>query len=306
MQVIDDTLNDSCSYSFLDERLLWARQQAMFYQLVKKYELVNLDPHGMLCWNIPQVKVLLEKCKRLWDTMLHLLFIMLRVSTRVAQFVQLQIRNGDQQRNLQFWNGKMYFMMRDSKTSSTSGKDSCTPAFLSSQVSSILLKLLEGGLQEAEAVLVSVVYGGEVMELHRTWAVLWTALFLFSNKVLFALNRYLCTQDGWQMEAEQFYSKFTAKNSELFNCEWRFQDFHQAAVAMAWHFIFPDAIFDTLNDILAEAADHSTEIDQTYYGRTFRDHPHLIHSDIKKKRWICDKRCSFLSYSLFPIQDPPS
>ena len=100
--------------------------------------------------------------------MLHLLFIMLRVSTRVAQFVQLQIRNRDQQRNLQFWNGKMYFMMRDSKTSSTSGKDSCTPAFLSSQVSSILLKLLEGGLQEAEAVLVSVVYGGEVMELQRT------------------------------------------------------------------------------------------------------------------------------------------
>ena len=168
MQVIDDASNDSRGYSFLDERPLWARRRTMFYQLVEKYELASLDSRGMLCWNIPQVKVLLEKCERLWDAVLHLLFITLGVSTRVAQFVRLQIRNGDRQRNLQFWNGEMYFVTRDGKTSSTSGKDSCAPSFPPSQVSSILLELLGGGLREAEAILAGIVYGGEAMELHRT------------------------------------------------------------------------------------------------------------------------------------------
>ena len=48
--------------------------------------------------------------------------------------------------NLQFWNGEMYFVTRDGKTSSTSRKDSCAPSFPPSQVSSILLELLGGGL----------------------------------------------------------------------------------------------------------------------------------------------------------------
>ena len=106
------------------------------------------------------------------------------------------------------------------------------------------------------------------------------------------------------MEAEQFYSKFAAKNSELFDCAWGSRDFRQAAVAMARHFISPDATFDALDDILADAADHSTEIDQAHYGRAFGDHPRLTHSDIEKKRWICDEWHSFLGFGPFPIQDP--
>ena len=168
IQVVDDASNDSRGYSFLDEGPLCERRRNMFCQLVEKYDLAGIASHGMLCWNIPQVKVLLEKCERLWDAVLHLLFITLGVSTRVAQFVRLQIRNGDRQRNLQFWNGEMYFVTRDNKTSSTSGKDSCTPSFPPSQVSAILLELLGGGLREAEAILTGVVYGDEAMELHRT------------------------------------------------------------------------------------------------------------------------------------------
>ena len=75
------------------------------------------------------------------------------------------------------------------------------------------------------------------------------------------------------------------------------------AVTMAWHFISPNVTFNTLDDILADAVDHSTEIDQTHYGRAFGDHPRLTHSDIEKKRWICDKWHSFLGFSPFPIQD---
>ena len=62
----------------------------------------------------------------------------------------------------------MYFMMRNSKTSNVSGKDSCMPLFPLSQVSSILLKLIRGGLWEAEVILVDVVYKDKAIELHRT------------------------------------------------------------------------------------------------------------------------------------------
>ena len=73
---------------------------------------------------------------------------------------------------------------------------------------------------------------------------------------------------------------------------------------MVQHFISPDVMFDALDDILADAANHSTEIDQAHYGRAFGDHPCLTHSDIEKKRWICNEWHSFLSFGPFPIQDP--
>ena len=169
MQVIlDDTSNDSRGYSFLNEKPFCERRRAMFYHLVETYQLASIDSHSMLCWDIPQVKLLLEKCERLWDSALHLLFITLGISTQMAQFIQLQIRNRDRQRNLQFWNGEMYFMTRDGKMSNASGKDSCTPSFPPSQVSSILLELIGGGLWEAEAILVGVMYRDKAMELHRT------------------------------------------------------------------------------------------------------------------------------------------
>ncbi|KAG6371342.1 hypothetical protein JVT61DRAFT_9538 [Boletus reticuloceps] len=147
LQAIDDSSNDLRGYSFLDEKLFCERRWTMFYRLVQQYDLANVDSHGILCWDVPQVKLLLEKCERLWDCMLHLLFITLGISTQVAQFVRLQVRNGNQQSNLQFWNGEMYFSTRDGKTSSTSGKDSCIPSFLPSQVASILLELIGGGLR---------------------------------------------------------------------------------------------------------------------------------------------------------------
>lgn len=77
------------------------------------------------------------------------------------------------------------------------------------------------------------------------------------------------------MEAEQFYNKFSAKNSELFDCTLGSQDFHQAVIVIAWHIIFSDSTFNTLDNILAEAADHSVEIDQVYYRRAFSNHPCL-------------------------------
>ena len=42
IQVVDDALNDSHSYSFLDEGPLCERQQKMFCQLIEKYDLAGI------------------------------------------------------------------------------------------------------------------------------------------------------------------------------------------------------------------------------------------------------------------------
>ncbi|KAI9568143.1 hypothetical protein HD554DRAFT_2038970 [Boletus coccyginus] len=283
IHVADDVSNDLRGYSFLHERPFCEKPRAMFYRLVNVYRLASVDYEGTLCWDIPQVKSLLAKCERMWDAVLHILFITMGVSTRVSQFMRSQIRNGDRQRNVEFRNGEMFFVTRDSKTSSAAGRDSCIPSFPPPQASQLLLEFIGGGLREAEALLVGVVYGAESMELHRS---------------------YLCMRDGKRMEPEQFYSRFAAKNSELFDCAWNCRDYRQAAIAMARHFISADATFAALDDALAEAADHSTNTDHVHYGKTFGDHPCLTHTDIEKQRWICQEWHSFLGLGPFPVQEP--
>ena len=167
IHVADDLSNDSRGYSFLEESPFHDKRREMFSHLVATYRLASMDYTGNLCWDIPRVTSLLEKCDRMWDNVLHALFMTLGVSTRVAQFLRTQIRNGDRQRNVQFRNGEMFFMTRDSKTSNAAGRDSCIPSFPPSQVSQLLLELIGGGLREAEALLVGVAYGAEARENHR-------------------------------------------------------------------------------------------------------------------------------------------
>jgi hypothetical protein len=167
IRVVDDLSNDLRGYCFLDERPFREKRRDMFYHLVDVYRLAHVDYKGTLCWDIPQVKSLLAKCERMWDNVLHVLFITAGVSTRVSQFLRTQIRNGDRQRNVQFRNGEMFFLTRDSKMSNAAGRDSCVPSFPPTQVSKALLELIGGGLREAEALLVGVAYGAEAMEMHR-------------------------------------------------------------------------------------------------------------------------------------------
>jgi superfamily II DNA or RNA helicase len=117
-------------------------------------------------------------------------------------------------------------------------------------------------------------------------------------------HSYLCMRAGKRLEPEQFYSKFAAKNGELFDCAWGCRDYRQGAIAMARHFISADATFTALDDALAEAADHSTDVDHGHYGRTFGDHPRLTHNDMEKQRWICQEWHSFLGLGPFPVQEP--
>ena len=121
-----------------------------------------------------------------------------------------------------------------------------------------------------------------------------------------SVNSYLCMREGKRLEADQFYGRVVAKNRELFHCAWGSRDYRQAAIAMARHFISPDATFAALDDALAEAADHSTDVDHAHYGRAFGDHPRLTHSDLERQRWICQEWHSFLGLGPFPVQEPLS
>ena len=130
-----------------------------------------------------------------------------------------------------------------------------------------------------------------------------SCFFSFSNLGI-RWDSYLCMREGKRLEPEQFYSRFLAKNGELFDCPWGCRDYRQGAIAMARHFISADATFTALDDALAEAADHSTDVDHGHYGRVFGDHPRLTHNDIEKQRWICQEWHSFLGLGPFSVQEP--
>ena len=71
---------------------------------------------------------------------------------------------------------------------------------------------------------------------------------------------------------------------------------------MARHFISPDLTLTALDNGLAEAADHSTDIDHAHYGRAFGD-PCLTHSTWKGSNRYA--RNGTLSWAqAFPVQEP--
>ena len=68
--IVNNLLKDLWGYSFLDERPFYEKHWHMFNHLVDIYRLVHIDYKDKLCWAIPQVKLMLAKCERMWDNIL--------------------------------------------------------------------------------------------------------------------------------------------------------------------------------------------------------------------------------------------
>ncbi|KIK72313.1 hypothetical protein PAXRUDRAFT_29320, partial [Paxillus rubicundulus Ve08.2h10] len=255
----------------------------MLSYLVKRRRLASLDASGNLCWDVPQVKLLLDQCQRLWQNVFHMLVITLGISTRVSQFLRMQIRNADRQRNIYFRGAEMFFLSRDGKTSSIEGRDSCAPCFPPAQVSAFLLELLGGGLREAKAHLAGIIYGADATDVYCM---------------------YLCVFNGRRMEPEDFYDQFKDKNQELFDCAWGTRDFRQASISMARNYIAPNATFALLEDVLAESVDHSPETDRLHYGNAVGALPRLTHNQMEQQRWAAHEWHSLLGLGPYAVQEP--
>jgi hypothetical protein len=164
----DDFANSQLGYSFLDEQPFKATSHNLLHILVQKHHLASLDSEGSLSWNPVQVKKVLHLAEEIWMQMYHVLYLTAHIGTRATQFLSIQIRNGDRQRNVFVQGDEMLFISRYSKTTNITDKDSCIPAFLPKPVRRLLLELLGGGLREAESILVGVLHGQSARSIYRT------------------------------------------------------------------------------------------------------------------------------------------
>lgn len=110
--------------------------------------------------------------------------------------------------------------------------------------------------------------------------------------------------NGSRMSPDQWYAVFKQKNREVFQCAWGVRDFRQGAIAMAREFISPSHAFSLADDLLAEGADHSTEIDHSHYGNLQGSIPELSNNTVEKHRWLAREWHSFCGLGPFEPQEP--
>jgi hypothetical protein len=116
--------------------------------------------------------------------------------------------------------------------------------------------------------------------------------------------RYLVLDNGSRIKPDQWYSEFKQRNQEVFNCAWGVRAFRQGAIAMAREFISPNDAFAMAEDLLAEGADHSTDIDKGHYGLLYGSMPELTNNTMSKHRWLNEEWQSFCGLGPFPPQEP--
>ncbi|KAI9461354.1 hypothetical protein HD554DRAFT_2176321 [Boletus coccyginus] len=115
---------------------------------------------------------------------------------------------------------------------------------------------------------------------------------------------YLWVSDGKHMKADVFYALVKLWNKEAFDCAWGVRDLRQGVITMAWEFIAPDQSFACTDNILAESADHSIDVDHAHYGMTARTIPTLSPLEMANHKWVADQWHSFLGLGPHPPQEP--
>lgn len=93
------------------------------------------------------------------------------------------------------------------------------------------------------------------------------------------------------------------RNQELFECAWGASDFRQGMITLGREFISPNETFPSCaDDLLAEAADHSTEVDLAHYAIVQGALPRLSNSSLAQHRWLAKEWSSLLGMG---PQKPP-
>lgn len=109
---------------------------------------------------------------------------------------------------------------------------------------------------------------------------------------------------GSRIHPDQWYALFKQTNREVFQCAWGVRSFRQGAIAMAREFISASHAFTLADDLLAEGADHSTEIDHAHYGNIQGSIPELSNNAMEKHRWLGKEWHSFCGLGPFEPQEP--
>ena len=168
LHIVDDLGKTDRGYSFLEEAPFGNRKHAFFLSSVQNWKLGSLSGNGHWNWDEIAIKEFLHRSDRMWGHVIYALFIGTQLSTRVRQFLQIQLRNADRPRNLIFQGNEAMLLSRYSKTTNMKGRDNCIPAFLAEPLRDLLLVLLGSGQRETQAILAGVIYGEESRSLYRT------------------------------------------------------------------------------------------------------------------------------------------
>ncbi|KAF8131379.1 hypothetical protein EV363DRAFT_1329892 [Boletus edulis] len=282
LHIVDDLGKTDRGYSFLEEAPFSNRRHEFFLSSVQNWKLGSFSRNGHWNWDETAIKEFLHRSDRMWANVIHVLFIGTQLSTRVAQFLQIQLRNADRPRNLIIQGKEAMFLGRYSKTTHTKGRDNCIPAFLAEPLRDLLLVLLGGGQRETQAILAGVIYGEESRSLYRT---------------------YLCVENGTRISAEAFYDTVKRRNRDFFQCAWGASDLRQGMITLGREFICQNETFPICaDDLLAEAVDHSTEVDLTHYAVVQGAAPRLSPSSLAQHRWLAKEWSSLLGMG---PQKPP-
>ena len=166
--IVDDLGKTDRGYSFLEEAPFVTRKHAFFLSSVQNWKLGSFSGNGHWNWNEIAIKEYLHRSDRMWGHVIYALFIGSQLSTRVRQFLQIQLRNADRPRNLIFQGNEAMLLGRYSKTTNMKGRDNCIPAFLAEPLRDLLLVLLGSGQRETQAILSGVIHGEESRSLYRT------------------------------------------------------------------------------------------------------------------------------------------
>ena len=301
LKVVDDLGNMRRGYSFLDEPPFRNERHTFFLALVERRRLGTVMADGTWAWDHVAVREFLDSADRLWGHVIHALYVGAHLSTRVTQFLQHQIRNADRPRNLFFQGEEGFFFTRYSKTMHLKGRDSCIPAFLSEPLRELLLVLLGSGFREAQAILAGVVYGAEARWLYRTYVF---CTVIPTSWLSLSYLSYLCVAYGKRTTPEEFCRDFPKRNHETFSCQWGARDFRQGMITLAHQFISPNESFACADDLLAEAADHSAEVDVGHYAVVHGTLPRVTNNQMNKHRCLAEEWGSLLGLGPFSPPEP--
>ncbi|KAH0825828.1 hypothetical protein J3R83DRAFT_8789, partial [Lanmaoa asiatica] len=279
----DDVENVKRGYCFLEESPYREERHSFFFAAVERCKLGMFVRSNEWAWDMAAIRSFLDRADEIWEHVIHLLYVGLHLSTRATQFLHYQFRNGDRPRNLIFQGAEGISITRYSKTTNVKGVDSCIPAFLSAPLREILLVLLGSGFREAQAILAGIMYGQEARSLYRT---------------------YLCVERGARITPENFYEVLRKRNKKIFGCAWGASDFRQGMITLGHEFISPNEEFPCVDEVLAEAADHTTEIDGTHYANVHGAFPRLSNNILCQQRWLSDEWSSLLGLGPHPPPDP--
>lgn len=164
----DDMTNTTRGHSFLSDGPFRSQKNGVLIHIVKHGKIAIAGNDGTAI-NKLQAKIALNKSGEIIMILCILLYLLPRISTRLTQFLDLQLANGDRLRNLMMLYNEMILLSQYDKTTNITSRDICEVSFVPPVLREMVLEVFAGGLRDAEVNLATAAYGPQVGALYQRW-----------------------------------------------------------------------------------------------------------------------------------------